>query len=168
MNEAESRGTLDAISTDLRVLERLLHESREFTLFLLSPVISSAKKSGVLKELLGGKVTEDTLSFVLLLTQKGREGLLREIVEQFAVIRDNRLGIIEVRVKAATELSQSQGTALQQRLEHYTQKKVRMHVALDHSLKGGLVIQIGDTVHDASIRHQLEMLKKQFLAGTLA
>jgi F-type H+-transporting ATPase subunit delta len=69
-------------------------------------------------------------------------------------------------VTSAVEFGGSQQGLLHKKLEKYTGKNVRMHTALDKDLKGGLLIQIGDTVLDATIRHQLEMLKNRFLAGT--
>ncbi len=162
---AEEQGSLDAVSVDIGVIDRILLASREFHLFLSSPVISAPKKSAVFEDLLGSRVSRITLSFILLLVQKGREGLLPEIVEQFMAIRDGRLGIVDVRVTSAVEFAGTQQNLLQEQLERYTKKTVRMHIALDQSLKGGLVIQIGDTVLDASVRHQLEMLKSRFLAG---
>jgi F0F1-type ATP synthase delta subunit len=54
---------------------------------------------------------------------------------------------------------------LQNALEQQTGKKVRLKVHADPSIRGGLVIQIGDTVRDASLTHQLERLREQFARG---
>ena len=162
---SEERGNLDEIFADIGVIGRLLRTSREFQLFLSSPVISKEKKCVVFKNLLGGRVSAETVAFIILLARKGREELLPEILEQFTAIRDERLGIVDARVTSVVEFAGTQQNVLQEKLEKYTRKKVRMHMALDQSLKGGLVIQIGDTVLDASVRHQLEMLKSRLLAG---
>jgi F-type H+-transporting ATPase subunit delta len=51
------------------------------------------------------------------------------------------------------------------RLEAYTQKKIRIRTATDPALRGGLMVRIGDTVLDGSVRRQLERLRERFLGG---
>src|SRR6266436_3797218 len=80
---AEEVKKLDAVSADISSLENLTRTSREFVVFLKSPVINSEKKRRLLKETLQGKVSEVTMKFVTLLAAKGREGLLAEIIKQF-------------------------------------------------------------------------------------
>lgn len=155
-----------AVSEDMEAIGRLVRESREFRLLIDSPVVSAAKKIEVLRALLGTRVSQETLSFLLLLTSKRREDMLPEIIQEFLILHDQQLGIVEVHVKSTVELAGKQEKALQNQLEKYTKKDVRMLVELDPSLKGGLIIQIGDTVLDASMRHQLLLLKGRFLAGT--
>lgn len=165
MNAAEERQTREKVAADLEIVAKLLRESREFALFIASPVVPAAKKSSVFRELLGTKVGNDVLTFFLLLTQKGREELIPDIVEQFRVLYGEKLGIVDVQVTSAAELAGNQKEELQRRLEKYTNKKVRMNIGVDGDVKGGLVIQVGDTVLDGSIRHQLELLRDRFLAG---
>lgn len=165
MMAAEELRKTESVSDDIEAVGRLVRESREFRLLIGSPVVSATKKIEVLRALLETRVGQETLSFLLLLTSKRREDMLPEIIKEFLALRDQRLGIVEVHVKSAVELAGMQEKALLGQLEKYTKKNVRMHVALDPSLKGGLMIQIGDTVLDASLRHQLLLLKDRFLAG---
>jgi F-type H+-transporting ATPase subunit delta len=165
MITADEEKNLDQVSTDVDLLDGLLRDSREFRLLLVNPVISAARKTAAVKALLEQRVSRGVLTFLLLMAQKGREALLPEIIEQFRALRDQRLGIVDVQVRSATELEDSHCKALEDRLKRYTRKKIRMQVRLDPSLKGGLVIQIGDTVLDSSVTHQLEVLRHRFLAG---
>jgi len=57
---------------------------------------------------------------------------------------------------------------LQSRLEKILNKKVRLNFKIDLDLVGGFIAKVGDTLYDASIKHQLELLKKQFLTGELS
>jgi F-type H+-transporting ATPase subunit delta len=70
-------------------------------------------------------------------------------------------------VKTAVELQRNEQKALQERLEQYTSRRVRLRVSIEKELKGGLVIQIGDTVLDGSVTHQLELLRSRLLSGAL-
>jgi F-type H+-transporting ATPase subunit delta len=68
-------------------------------------------------------------------------------------------------VTSAIEFTPSQRKDLADELERYTRKKVRVRIAVDKAIKGGLVVRIGDTVLDASVRRQLEILRERFLSG---
>jgi F-type H+-transporting ATPase subunit delta len=70
-----------------------------------------------------------------------------------------------VEVKAAVELSAAQREILQKGLEGLTGKKVRLHISIEPSIRGGLVVRVGDTVRDASIERQLEILRTRFIEG---
>ena len=165
MQAAEEGGSIDTIAADLRNVEKLLKESRELLLLLTSPVIPARKKSLVLKEIFEKRVGKEVLTFFLLLTKKGREDVIPDVIGQFAILLDQRNGIVDASVKSAIAIDKEQEQLLKHRLEAYTAKSVRMNLGIDKELKGGLVIQIGDTVLDGSVRHQLELLKDRFMAG---
>lgn len=165
MTAAEESRSIDSVAADLQKVGKLLKDSRDLVLFLNSPVIPARKKALVLRELFENKVGKEVLTFFLLLARKGREDVIPDIVGQFAALLDQRQGIVDANVKAAFAIDKEQEQLLKKRLEAYTAKTVRMDIGIDESLKGGLVIQIGDTVLDGSVRHQLELLKNRFMAG---
>jgi F-type H+-transporting ATPase subunit delta len=80
-------------------------------------------------------------------------------------LRDDRLGIVALDVRAATELSKSQQQTIVKRFEEITQKKIRVAFSIDKQLKGGFVARVGDTVYDGSVQRQLELLRDQFAKG---
>ncbi|MCZ6775524.1 MAG: ATP synthase F1 subunit delta [Ignavibacteria bacterium] len=165
MSMAEELNRIDDTSRDLEVVNGILRDSREFRLLVASPIVSPSKKSAIFDALLGSRVSIETLIFVRLLALKHREALLQDVIDQFNVLRDERFGITNVDVKAALEFSPAQEKSLQGELERFTGKKVRLHFSLDKEIKGGLVVQVGDTVLDATIKHQLELLRACFVAG---
>ena len=163
---AEEMKRLDDVSRDLTSIEKLTKELPEFLSFLRSPVVNSEKKKRTLTEILQGKVSDITQKFVLLLASKGREGLLPEIIRQFYKLRDERLGILHVTTRTAVAFKPEQEKQLINQLETATKKKVRLTYILDASLKGGFVVQHDDTVWDASVSRQLELLRERFVEGT--
>ncbi len=165
MTTAEELRVLDATAADVEMIGSIVHSSREFRLFLNSPVVSIPRKKAVLHELFGTQVSPATLSFLDLIVKKQREQLLPEIVEQFVALRDTRMGIVQVEVITAVELLPQQVRALQNELEGQTGKSVRLHMVSDPSIRGGLVVRIGDTVLNASLTHQLERLRERFVRG---
>jgi F-type H+-transporting ATPase subunit delta len=128
-------------------------------------VVPAKKKSDVFTELFASRMDKATLAFVDLLIQKHREPLLPDVIEQFNALRDQRMGIVNVAVTAAVECTAPQQKSLQASLERYTGKKVRLHFSTDATIKGGLKVTIGDTVLDASLIHQLALLRDRFVHG---
>jgi F-type H+-transporting ATPase subunit delta len=163
---AEEIKRLDEVSRDLASIENLAKESREFLVFLKSPIVNSEKKKRMLNEIFLGKLGDLTMKFVQLLAAKGREALLPEIIKQFYALRDEHLGILHVRARAAVALKPDQERQLIAQLEAVTKKNVRLTCVTDASLKGGFIVQHDDTVWDASVRRQLEVLRERFVEGT--
>jgi F-type H+-transporting ATPase subunit delta len=162
MKTAEETHVLKNVSDDLTVVQRIIKESREFQLFLKSPVVKKEKKQKVLEAAFGKSIQPLTLQFLSLLTEKGREDVLLSIIEAFFRLQDEILGIVHVHVRAATDLSEQQKTQLKQRFETYSKKKVRIDVSLDKQLIGGFIANVGDTMFDGSVKRQLELLRNRF------
>ncbi|MCI0707777.1 MAG: F0F1 ATP synthase subunit delta [Ignavibacteriae bacterium] len=167
METAEEQKQLDRVVQDLEMLQRTAKESKDFVIFLKSPVIKKERKKEIFAELLKGKVGSLTLEFLTLLCEKGREDIFPQLITQFFLLRDERLGIVHVEVKAATELSKEQFDNIQKRFENMTKKKVRISFNVDKYVKGGFVARVGDTVYDGSVQHQLELMRARFAEGAI-
>lgn len=165
MMTAESPKAIDEIAGDLESIKSVLAGSRELRRFIDSPIITAKKKLSILRELFSSRVSKITMSFLELLIEKRREGAILEVIEQYMTLRDSKYGIVNVDVSSAVEISPQQEKSLSEKLEQYTKKKVRVRFALDTALKGGLVVKIGDTVLDASVKRQLELMREQFMNG---
>ena len=165
MMTADSPKAIDEIAGDLDSIKKTLDASRGLRRLVASPIVSAEKKLGIFRELFAKHVSSTTMSFIELLIEKQREGSLSEVIEQYNALRDEKYGIINVDVSSAVEIAPEQEKSLAERLERYTRKKVRVRFSLDKSLKGGLVVKIGDTVLDSSIKRQLELMREQFVHG---
>ncbi len=162
---AEETKSLDEVGRDVLTLETLLRQSKEFLAFLRSPVVNKEKKKLVLAEILEKHVGKLMMKFILLLAAKGREELIPEILRQFGRLRDERQGILNVSAKTAVKFTDAQAQALVRQIEETTKKKVRINFTIEPSLKGGFLVQHEDTVWDASVAHQLELLRQRFASG---
>lgn len=168
MSAAEQQKNIEGTAKDLESIGKILGESRELRLLVASPVVSPAKKRAVFNELFGARIGKETLTFINLLTSKSREDVLQDVVEQFRVLHDEKLGVVNVEVRTAVELSYAQEKDLKATLEKMMNKKPRLQFVIDKTIKGGLVIRIGDTVLDASVTRQLELMRERFIAGRAA
>jgi F-type H+-transporting ATPase subunit delta len=165
MELAEEEKNVKTMAKDLVTLKNEMNGSRELVLFLKSPVINHPRKVEILKMVFSGRLQPSTLRALEVITLKGREDILLDIIGQFFMILDEREGIVRVTVKTAMEFAGEQANALRKRLEEYTQKNVKLEFGLDRALIGGFVARVGDTVFDGSVRRQLELLRDRFTRG---
>lgn len=168
LETAEETKTVDRVGKDLETIEDLIKGSRDFLLFLRSPVINTQKKKTVLTELFKNRLSAATFNFLLLLTTKNRETILPEIITQFYRLRDARLGIEHAAVRTPVPLTKDQEKKLTTALERVTKKRIQLQKILDPKVKGGVRVQIGDTVWDGSVAHQLALLRERFTKGVHA
>jgi len=162
---ADEQNKLETIVEDLNRVSAVVSSSRELALFLKNPSFGKEKKRNVLDELFSGKVDELTHRFILLLVEKGRENILQEIIGHYKMLVDEMMGIVRADVRSVIALEKKQEKSLKKQLEGYTGKKVEITFSLDRSLQGGFLARLDDTVFDASVRRQLEILEKKFMSN---
>lgn len=168
LETAIEKNNLDVVTSDIKFLVETLDQNRQLQLMLDSPVVRPEIKLNILKEIFSKKISKESMDFIEFVISKKRESLLNSIGKRFLELRDDHLGIANVFVTSVTEFSNEQKNVLQGRLEKILDKKVRLNFKTDLNLVGGFIAKVDDTLYDASIRHQLELLKKQFLTGDIS
>lgn len=163
---AISENQLDLIVKDLEFVQKNILSLRELSLLIKSPVVKNDKKRKIFSELFKDKISEISLKFCELIIRRQRAELLLDIIQRFLELKDEYLNLKTVLVKSAIELDKNQIEELKSVLEKNLGKKVNLNLSIDEKLIGGFVVQIDDTVIDASLKHQLELLRKKFLFGT--
>jgi F-type H+-transporting ATPase subunit delta len=93
-----------------------------------------------------------------------RTHLLREIQQAFLFDLNARMGIAEAVVQSARELSATEKEQLIRALEQRTGKKIQVQFGEDGSLLGGVVVRVGSTIYDGSVREQLTQLRQNLEA----
>jgi F-type H+-transporting ATPase subunit delta len=132
--------------------------------FLENPAMAGDRRNRLLKEISDALGFDRRVAnFVNILSDRGRLPLLEEIIDEYQTLLDQRMGIARARITAAHPLDAVQQRELIDRLEQITGKQVRMEVAIDPSLIGGVIAQIGSTVYDGSVRQQLQAFKGRLI-----
>ncbi len=165
---AVEKNMLEIISSDIDLILSAMKKSRELGKALENPVIKPETKVSILDEIFKSKVNAETMHFIRFLVKKGREDLLQEIAEKYLELRDERAGIVNVNIRTAFELTDTQTNELKTKIEKMLNKKARLKIQIDPEVVGGFVAQVNDTVFDASVKHQLETLKQQLLKSGAA
>ena len=162
LQSALEQDLLADVEKDIRFISNTIEDSRELVVFLKSPIIKKEDKKEVLAKLFDEHITKETNSLLMLLSEKNREHLLKDICEGFIELYNEHKGIIKVDVTTAYELSDDQKGQLHKALVASTGKDVEMNISTDPELLGGLVVRIDDTVIDGSVKHKIRKLKNQF------
>ena len=168
LETAEEKNIIETVAKSIRLIKDILKENPRLQRILENPVIKQHFKISILEEIFQSKVDNETMNFLRFVVHKNRENFLPGILENFMELYDEKLGIVNVIVKTAYEFDDEQKRLLKDKLEKYLNKNTRIGYTLDKNIVGGFVARIGDTVYDASLKHQLEQLKKQLLSGGLS
>ncbi|MCR9289017.1 MAG: ATP synthase F1 subunit delta [Bacteroidetes bacterium] len=160
---AQETGKLERILEDINSFEGVL-ESRDFYLMLKSPIIKSDKKGQIFKALFEGKFDEMTMAFLEILLRKGRESILPEIAKEFLTQYKIIKHISNVKLITATELGKDTVEAIRKELvaSVSTDDNVVIETEVDPELIGGFVLEYDDKLYDASVKHKLDLLSKNF------
>ena len=156
---AMASGRAETLRQEVRGFAELAAGSAELREFLESPAISRETK----QQLLAGLVmrmgaSQELRNFLFVLVDHHRTSLVAEIAREFETKLLERLGVAEVNITSARELTAPQKQKMAGTLESMTGKKIEAHYAVDPGLVGGLVVRIGSTVYDGSVRAQLDRL----------
>lgn len=139
--------------------------SPEFRAMMRSPVIQASKKKVVLQEVFGSSVKPEVLAFVELLTDKGREGDLDSITNEYSAMVDARRNRVRVTITSAVDLDEATRAATTQALAANLAATVVPTWDVDASLLGGITIRVTDKVVDASLRGNLRRLRDSLASG---
>lgn len=159
---AKDANATDQVGQEASDLLEVLNSSEELSGFLANPLVTAEPKKGVLRQIAEDKVSPFFLNFLLLLVDRGRVTLLQDILKQYQALLRELNQTVLANVTAAVELSDEQKTAIQNRVMDMTSaRNVELSVEIDPSLLGGLIIEVGSQVIDASLRGQLRRIGLQ-------
>lgn len=155
---------LEAVNKDIELIAAIDHE--EFRRVLMSPIISGDKKAELFRAVYGNKVSELTSKFFNLVFQKGRVTSLSEIRQDFEEQYRAYKKVKIVKLTTAVPISDTLLEDLRKGVQANPQYKdytLQMETKVDERIVGGFILQVGDDLYDASIRHDLDYIKKQFV-----
>ena len=160
-----SNETMDAVEDDLKRVDQALRSIPRLESALRAPTVGSERKKALLKTAFGDQVSPLTARFLQLVVDRGREEVLTSIYSEYLRLANEHRNILAVDVTAAVPLSDEQLSELARSLEARTGKRIRIQEQTEPALLGGLIIRMGDTILDGSVRSRLERLHTQLLSG---
>ncbi|MFO0910541.1 MAG: ATP synthase F1 subunit delta [Isosphaeraceae bacterium] len=166
INAAEKENCVDDALEELEAVRAtVLERYPPFAEMMRSPVRSTAEKDRILTQVFDGKVMSINLRFLRVLNRHGRLSILGPVLQEAVALWNTRQNRRSVLVKSAKPLDASQTEALSARLAKALNATPILRLEIDPGLIGGLVIQVGDDVYDASVRNRLEQLRNRLIQG---
>ena len=157
---AKEHDKLDVIREQLGQFADAVNENRELQVFLFSPYFSTEEKKDGLRKIVDG-ADEHFLNFLELLAEKHRLPVIFRIRSTYDELWAQENQLLEVSVTTAVELDEKLVKQIGDEIEKQTGQTVELTSTVDPDVLGGLVLQVGNTVLDASVRSRLERLRKQ-------
>jgi F-type H+-transporting ATPase subunit delta len=154
----------EAMARQLDELAHTLRQSAELREALGNPIFPLSERKSTMEAIctrLG--LTRVVRNFVMLLLDRGRVLALTDIAREFGAMVDAQANRVRAKVTSATPLGPDLEARLRVALEKRHGKKVLLEKAVDPTLIGGLVTEVGDVTYDGSIRYQMENLKATLL-----
>jgi F-type H+-transporting ATPase subunit delta len=155
----KDKGKLDALQSQLGQFADAVDGNRELQVFLFSPYLSSAEKKEGLGRAISGAEPE-LVNFLELLVEKARMPEIFRIRREFDELWKHENRRIDVTVTSAVELDPEVVSKIGTEVERQTGEQVELSSKVDDGILGGIVLQVGNMVLDASIRTRLEKLRK--------
>jgi F-type H+-transporting ATPase subunit delta len=155
----KDKGKLDALQSQLAQFADAVDGNRELQVFLFSPYLSSADKVQGLSRAITDAEPE-LMNFLELLVEKHRMPEIFRIRRQLDELWKKENRRLDVTVVSAVELDEAVVQKIGQEVERQTGEAVELSSRVDDGILGGIVLQVGNMVLDASIRSRLEKLRK--------
>jgi ATP synthase F1 delta subunit len=157
---AKEQDKLDDVREQLGAFADALSENRELQVFFFSPYFSTAEKEDGLGRVVTG-ADPAILNFLKLLIEKHRMPVLFRIRATYDAMWEDENKLLPVSITSAVELDEGTVKELGERIQEQTGRKVELSSQVEPDILGGIVVQVGNSVLDASVRNRLEQLRKQ-------
>jgi ATP synthase F1 delta subunit len=162
---AKEQDKLDDVREQLAQFADALAENRDLQVYFFSPYFSTEEKKEGLKMAVEG-ADEIVLNFLELLVEKHRMPLIFRVRRAFDDLWEEEHKLLNVEVTSAVELDPGVVEQIGRRVGEQTDRNVELSSKVDPDILGGIVLRVGNSILDASIRNRLEQLRRQVAKAT--
>jgi F-type H+-transporting ATPase subunit delta len=161
---ALEHGRLDELREQLGQFADALDQHRELAVFFFSPYFSSQEKRDALDTLLDG-ADEIFINFLALLIENHRMPVIFRIRQEYERLWDEENRTLPVQITSAIALDDATTESLGRTIGERAGRKVALASRVDPDILGGIIIRVGNSILDASIRNRLEQLRRHVAQG---
>jgi len=161
---ALEQGRLDELREQLGQFADALNEHRELAVFFFSPYFSTKEKQEALARVLDG-ADPILLNFLELLIENHRMPVIFRIRQEYDRLWDEENRTLPVEITSAIELDEATTESVGRKIGERAGRKVTLAARVDPDILGGIIIRVGNSILDASIRNRLEQLRRHVAQG---
>ena len=164
VSDAKSQVTPDAAMAQLREFKQMLDSSTELSAVLLSPAVAPARKRAVIAKFAGMLPLATVIrNFLYVLIDHRRTPLMADVIEAMQAQLDEKMGIARAQISSAQPLSDEAKARIQASFGAKTGKKISGQFSVNPELLGGVMVRIGSTIYDGSVRGSLDGLRRKLV-----
>ncbi len=157
---AQEHNKLDAVRDQLGEFADALDSNQEMQVFFFSPYFSTPEKEEGLDKVVTG--AEPILkNFLRLLIEKNRMPAVFRVRRVFDELWQRENKLLPVEITSAIELDKKTVKQIGDRIGEETGQKIELSEQVDPDILGGLIVRVGNSIIDSSIRSRLDSLRKQ-------
>ena len=151
---------------ELEAFNALMLKSKEFKSLLFNPQFTTAEREAVLKQLASKmNLSEYTIKFVIYLSELGIIPALSAIIRFAINLYFEKKKKAKAVVMTPIEIKKEQEDSLKSSLKKMMDRDVDIEYVMDPSLLGGILVKVGSTMYDTSIKSQLRLLRYELIKG---
>ena len=162
LNLAVEQNKLDDTLKDMKYIVSLCSFNKDLVLMLKSPIIKTDKKISILSEIFSQNVSDITLAFINIITNKKREMHLEAIGDSFINLYKSYNNIKTVSITTAEPISDQTKSEIMTYIKKTGGDEIELTEIVDEDIIGGVIIKMGDKQLDASVTRNIKKLKKTF------
>jgi F-type H+-transporting ATPase subunit delta len=157
---ASEQGKLDTVRDQLAAFSDALAQSRELQTFFFSPYFATDEKTDGLHRTVEG-ADETVMNFLELLLENHRMPVVFRVRRSFDHLWEEANQLLPVQITSAVELDRSVADRIGDEIGRQTGRRVELTSTVDPDVIGGIVLRVGNSILDASVRTRLDALRKQ-------
>ena len=158
---SEEENITKEIYNELHDVVEVIKNNKELDNVLKSPLVAKNEKTQLIEALFNNKINNDLKNFLKILVEKGRISSLKSIELTFKELLNDKHNIIEGTVISAIALTEKQVKELEEKLSKKYNKNVTLENKVDESILGGVLVRLGNTQIDGSVKTRLNNIKDQ-------
>ena len=156
---AKEQGKLDVVREQLDQFAEALNGNGDLRVFFFSPYFSTEEKKDGLKRMLDG-ADPAIENFLESLLERHRMPVIFRIRATYEQLWDQENQLLPVEVTSAVALDDATVKSIGDRIGEQTGQRVELTSTVDPDILGGIVLRVGNSILDASIKHRLDQLRK--------
>jgi len=161
---AKTSGNLDRIENEVFHFGRTVESSEALQMTLTDPALPASAKSALVSDLLSGKAEDASISVLTYFVAHLRGRRIVEVIESLSELAAAQNNQVVAQVRSAVNLDEQQVARLAAALTTITGRQVKVNVALDASVLGGISVKIGNEVIDGTVATRLEQARRSLQA----
>jgi F-type H+-transporting ATPase subunit delta len=161
---AREQDSLDELREQLAQFADAVNENHELAVFFFSPYFSTKEKQEALGRILDG-ASPILMNFLKLLIENHRMPVIFRIRQDYERLWEEENRMLPVEITSAIELDNATTDSVGKSIGERTGRKVTLAARVDPDILGGIIIRVGNSILDASIRNRLEQLRRHVAQG---